>query len=130
MTIRTLTESEVKRLEQRFSRENIDSALQTAAQWRDYSLETSDGRTFAYFEDGSSILHRMQAAHVRNYLSAAEEDWITKQQGAIVEVGCEDHPAMWYGGDYEELRSAWRELHRLCGLPLTPNELGWFREDE
>ncbi len=115
-------DAELKRMfpPKRFSRECIDSALNTAVQWHScFSMTTRDGRTFLCFF-GESALHCLQDTPCREWLSQPEQNWIEKQAGVILEVGSDD-PPMWYS-DFNELTAAWLELHEICDVRMTEEE--------
>jgi hypothetical protein len=84
---------------------------------------TADGRTFALFLGGDSILHRLRAKSV--LIDEKNKDGIKQAEsvsGMILEVDTDDPPLIF--PDDETLVSNWIEFHRMYGLvPCSVEEI-------
>jgi hypothetical protein len=112
-------------------RELIDNQIASIAKWADFSF-VADGRKFSYFENGKSILLRMEASIGAPH-SLEDQAWIEEHTGGILEQTAPAdpidatilNPVMWYDG-LESLEEAWIELHQSFAVPLTESEQEWF----
>lgn len=116
---------------QPLNRDLIDNKTESIAKWADFSF-TADGRKFSYFENGKSILLRMEAGIGAPH-SLEDRAWIENHRGCILEQTAPPepidakilNPVMWYE-NAETLEAAWLALHDSFNIPLTESEEEWF----
>jgi hypothetical protein len=111
--------------------ELIDNQIASISKWADFAF-TAESRKFSYFEDGKSILLRMEAGPGAPW-SLEDRSWVEEHRGCILEQTTPPdpidakilNPVMWYD-NREKLEQAWIEFHTSFNSPLTESEEEWF----
>ena len=89
--------------------------------WSDYQFTSADGRTFALFLDGHSILHRLRAKDI--LINEADTEGIKQAEsvaGMILGVGAINPPSVLL--DSISLVTCWLECRRMNGMVPCDSE--------